>query len=160
MRSLNADTIIALALLALCGAMFAETFTFEIPRMSSFGIRLWPRIVIGTLAVLSLVYLVRSLKQIRAEAGAPFAWRAWLTANRNVLACFGLFALFIATLPIFGMLIGGILFVYILLAIMGDRRSSRQHAINAAIAVISVGGMWAIFTFALRVIMPGGVLNI
>lgn len=160
MRSINADTIIAAALLVLCGAMFAETFTFEIRHLSSFGIRLWPRMIIGTLAVLSFVYLIRSLKRERTEARAPFVWRAWLAANRNVLACFGLFALFIATLPIFGMLIGGILFVYILLTVMGGHGDRRHHAINATVAVVSVGGMWAIFTFALRVIMPGGIFNI
>ncbi len=160
MRSLTADTVIALALLALCGALFADTFSFEIPRMSAFGIRLWPRIVIGTLAALSFVYLLRSLKQGRAEGGEPFAPRAWLKANRNVLACFGLFALFVATLPIFGMLIGGILFVYALLAVMGGHSTLRLHAVNAAIAVVSAGGMWAIFTFALRVIMPGGIFNL
>mgnify|MGYP001565730681 CR=1 FL=1 len=160
MRSINADTVIAIALLALCGALFAETFTFEIPRLSSFGIRLWPRFIIGTLAVLSFIYLIRSLKQGPTEGRAPFVWRAWLAANRNVLACFGLFALFIATLPVFGMLIGGILFVHILLTVMGGQNNVRHHAINAAIAVVSVGGMWAIFTFALRVIMPGGIFNL
>ncbi len=159
MPRINVDTVIAALLLVLSGVLFADTFAFQTPPLHTFSIRTWPRAVVGALAILSFLYLLRSLREPRPASRASFDPRAWIVANRNVLACFGLFAVFVATLPIFGMLIGGILFVYILLALMGGG-TARTHAINAAIAVVSVGGMWALFTFALRVILPGGIFHI
>ena len=159
MRRLNADIIIAALLLVFSGVLLAATFAFQSPPLFHFSIRTWPRAVAGTLGLLSFLYLLRSLRVRRPEGRISFDPRAWISANRNVFACFGLFALFVATLPFLGMLIGGILFVYILLALMGGG-NARTHAVNAAIAAVSVGGMWAVFTFALRVILPGGIFHI
>ena len=159
MRRINADIVIAAGLLVFSGVLFAATFAFTTPPLFYFSIRTWPRAVVGTLGVLSFLYLLRSLRAGRPQGPMAFDPRAWIVANRNVLACFGLFTLFVATLPYLGMLIGGILFVYILLALMGGG-TARTHAVNAAIAVVSVGGMWAIFTFALGAILPGGIFHI
>ena len=52
-----------------------------------------------------------------------------------------------------GILIGGMAFVFALLTALGGFRTWPLHI---AIAVISVGGMWATFTYALRVILPRG----
>ena len=159
MRRINADVIIAAGLMVFSGVLFAATFAFSSPPLFHFSIRTWPRAVVGVLAVLSFLYLLRSLRAARPAGQITFDPRAWLSANRNVLACFGLFALFVASLPYLGMLIGGILFVYILLAVMGGG-DLRTHTFNVAIAVVSVGGMWAIFTFALGAILPGGIFHI
>ena len=159
MRRIDADIIIAALLLVFSGVLLAATFAFQSPPLFHFSIRTWPRAVAGTLGLLSFLYLLRSLRARRPEGRISFDPRAWISANRNVFACFGLFALFVATLPFLGMLIGGILFVYILLALMGGG-NARTHAVNAAIAAVSVGGMWAVFTFALRVILPGGIFHI
>ena len=159
MRRIDADIIIAALLLVFSGVLLAATFAFQSPPLFHFSIRTWPRAVVGALGLLSFLYLLRSLRARRPEGRISFDPRAWISANRNVFACFGLFALFVATLPFLGMLIGGILFVYILLALMGGG-NARTHAVNAAIAAVSVGGMWAVFTFALRVILPGGIFHI
>ncbi|MCC7015670.1 MAG: tripartite tricarboxylate transporter TctB family protein [Rhodospirillales bacterium] len=160
MRRLNADIIIAALLLAFSGILFAATFTFQSPPLFHFSIRTWPRAVAGALAVLSSIYLIQSLAHGGPERREPFIWRAWFAANRNVIICFVLFAFFLATLPIFGMLIGGIMFVYASFALIGGWNDLRTQAINAAVAVVFVGGMWAAFTFALRVILPGGIFHI
>ena len=67
--------------------------------------------------------------------------------------CFVLFGGYLLAIPYVGMLIGGVIFVFALLTALGGVRASLLHA---AIAVISVGGMWAVFTFALEVILPTG----
>ena len=64
-------------------------------------------------------------------------------------------ALFLAPLDYLGMLIGGILFVFLLLNLLGGWRP-KQLAIHGAIAVSTMGAMWAVFTFGLRVILPEG----
>jgi hypothetical protein len=163
MRRLTSDVVIAVLLLALSGALFAATFAFRSPPFFHFDIRTWPRAVVGILAVLSLIYLMQSLARAGREARgpqAPFDARAFFAANRNVIVCFILFAAFLATLPIFGMLIGGFLFVYLLFVLLGGWVDPRTQATNAAVAAVFVGGMWAIFTFALRVILPGGIFHI
>ena len=160
MRRIDADIFIAALLVVFSGVLFAATFAFSTPPLFTFSIRTWPRAIVGALAVLSLIYLVQSLARDGRERRESFVWRAWFAANRNVFICFVLFVLFLATLPIFGMLIGGILFVYTSFALLGGWNDARTQAINAAVAVVFVGGMWAVFTFALRVILPGGIFHI
>ena len=160
MRRIDSDIFIAALLLVFSGILFAATFAFSTPPVFTFSIRTWPRAVVGVLAILSLIYLIQSLARGGRKQRDPFAWRAWLAANRNVVVCFALFVLFLATLPVFGMLIGGIVFVYLSFVFLGGWNDMRTQTINAAVAVVFVGGMWAVFTFALRVILPGGLLHI
>ena len=62
---------------------------------------------------------------------------------------------FLVTLPLLGMLLGGVLFVFFTLTLLGPRevRAVPRHA---AISLGAVGVMWAVFTFALRVFLPAG----
>jgi predicted membrane-bound spermidine synthase len=68
-----------------------------------------------------------------------------------------LFLAFLLTIDFLGMLLGGIVFVFLALSVLGER-TPKQLTIHALVAVISVGAMWAIFTFALRVILPEGTI--
>ena len=58
-------------------------------------------------------------------------------------------------MPTLGMLIGGTLFVFLLLNALGGWHP-KAMALHAAIACIAVGGMWSIFTYSLGVILPPG----
>ena len=51
--------------------------------------------------------------------------------------------------------IGGVLFVFLALTVMGER-TPRAIAIHLVVALATIGVMWAIFTFGLRVILPEG----
>jgi hypothetical protein len=155
MRRLNSDVVIALLLMVLSIVLFTETFTLERVRIAIIGAKLWPRIVVVLLFLLSAIYLIQSLRAPSEAARPPFRVRDWLAANRNIVTVFALYALFVLTLPYLGMLIGGIAFVLATLTAIGDR-GMRAHAVHAAIAIVAVGSMWSIFTFALRVILPGG----
>jgi len=55
------------------------------------------------------------------------------------------------------MLLGGILFVFLALTVMGER-TMRNHLLHATIAIVSVGLMWSIFTYGIGVILPEGEL--
>jgi putative tricarboxylic transport membrane protein len=55
------------------------------------------------------------------------------------------------------MLIGGILLTFCLLTAFGNR-SPRAILLHVAISVVSVGAVWSLFTFALRVYLPEGEL--
>ncbi len=127
------------------------------------GSEVWPQIVLVVATALSLLYLVRSVvsppeagkQSVDDGAGGPGGLKRWYATYRNAIWCFVAFGLFLVTLPYLGMLIGGVLFVFVVLTLLGgwDARTLVTHG---AIALVSVGAMWAIFTFGLRVILPEG----
>jgi predicted membrane-bound spermidine synthase len=62
---------------------------------------------------------------------------------------------YLVTLPYLGSLIGGLAFVFTLMSVLGGW-SPRNLALHALLAVVTVGGMWCIFTFGLGVLLPPG----
>ncbi len=116
--------------------------------------------IVGVLTFLSLIYLVQSIRRGVPEAPAAKATRglgAWIAYWRNVFWVFALFLAYLLTMPWLGMLVGGLTFVFLLLNALGGW-SPDKLALHAAIAAISVGGMWSIFTFGLGVLLPRGEL--
>ncbi len=55
------------------------------------------------------------------------------------------------------MLIGALAFVFLLLNALGGWHP-RKLLLHAVIAVVTVGGMWSLFTYALGVLLPTGSL--
>ena len=160
---INRDTVCAVALLLFCAVFFWSSTTIRDMGYESMGSEVWPQIILGILTVLCLIYLARSLRgplggrrpgfeTAQRPKGTP-----WFGYYRNVIACFALFFAFLVLLPYLGMLLGGILFVFVTLSVLGgwSPRSAISHAV---IAVVTVGGMWALFTYGLRVILPQGEL--
>ena len=155
MSRINPDVVIALALMVLSAALFADTFSYQKVHLSIIGAKLWPRIVLVALFVASAVFLARSLVRAPQARGERWTLSRWLGENRNVIAVFALYVLFLLTLPWLGMLLGGIAFVFAVQTVIG-LGGVRAHLIHAAIAVGAVGGMWAVFTYALGVVLPEG----
>lgn len=156
MRRISADVVIALLLLIICGGLYADTHYYETVPGAIIGSKIWPRVVTFFLGGLSALYLIQSLRAEPAEAAAEKGTVAeWFSANRNVVGCFFLYGLFLISLKWLGMLLGGMLFVFVTLTFLGER-DTKSHLINAAVAVVTIGCMWAIFTFALGVILPQG----
>jgi putative tricarboxylic transport membrane protein len=159
MRRIGPDAIIGCVLLVLSAELYRETFNFRIPPFATMSTGTWPRFVLILLALLSVLLLVQSLLQRlpAAPAGGGPTPDGGVRSHRNALVCFGLFAAFLVSLHWLGMLIAGMAFVFLMQEIMGPR-DFKSRLVHLAIAVVSVGGMWAVFTFALRVILPEGVL--
>ncbi len=162
MKRLNRDTYVAAALLVISGVFFWASFDIRQPDYGVLMPSTWPRIIIGVLAFLSMIFLIQSVGATpsateeadpdrRPGIGGFFAY--W----RNPIICFATFFGFLATLPVLGMLIGGISFVFTLLTLLGGWQR-RDLMVHAAIAVLTVGTMWSIFTFGLGVILPTGII--
>ncbi len=155
---INRDAVVAVILLLISGVFFAATFTIRETSYGTIGSELWPRIVILSLAFFTSVHLIGSLRRGPEEdsdqEGAS-GLGGFFATYRNPIWCFVIFGAFLATLPYLGMLIGGVLFVFVTLTVLGDH-DPRSLAIHGAIALGTVGAMWAVFTFALRVILPEG----
>ena len=161
MTRVNRDLIVAILLVVVCGVFLAASFEIREPNYGQLSPAAWPRAVIGALSVLTLIYLMQSARKglyldgPEEEPGDEPRGRqkGW----RNVFVCFALFLAYLLSMPWLGMLVGGTLFVFMLLNALGGW-SPRMLALHAAVAVVSMGGMWSIFTFALGVILPRGDL--
>ncbi len=170
MRRLNQDTIIALCLLLISGALMVASFDIREPDYGQLSPATWPRVIVIALAVLSLIYLLQSMagtptgvdspeavpgSESSKEQVQPAGAAGFLGYWRNVIWCFSLFLVYLLAMPFLGMLIGGVSFVFLLLNALGGWRP-RQLLVHAAIALAAVGGMWVLFTFGLRVPLPTG----
>ncbi len=157
MGRLSKDALVAIFLLLFCGVFLTASFHIRETNYASLGAEVWPRIVLTVLTLLSMGYLAQSLRHHGGDDELPprGALRSWLHRYQNAFWCFFWFGLFLLGLPYLGMLIGGCLFVYATLTSLG-RRDWRGHGLHALIAVLSVGGMWALFTYGLNVFLPAG----
>src|SRR3990172_6746339 len=162
MRRIGADAIVALLLLVLSAELYRETFNFRVPSFETMSTGTWPRIVLIALAALCIIMLMQSLlwpapiRHLNSE-GEAVVEPGKPVSHRNALICFGMFAAFLLSLHWLGMLIAGVAFVFLMQEFMGPR-DMKSRVVHAAIAFVSVGGMWAVFTFALRVILPEGMI--
>lgn len=156
--ALNRDTVVAMFLLLVSGGLMMASLEIREPDYGQLSPATWPRVIVGALALLSLIYLVRSLRQGPDEVNeaAPKTIAEFLSYWRNVIWCFVLFGGYLLSIPYLGMLVGGVLFVFTLLTALGGIRAWFLHG---AIALVSVGGMWVVFTFALEVLLPRGSLT-
>ena len=155
MSRLNRDAVTALVLLVIIGAFFAASFEIRETAYATIGADVWPRLILAVMLVLTLIYLAQSLRKDDEPRGTGTAAGGLLVRYQNAFWCYALFGLFLVTLPVLGMLLGGILFVFLALTVMGERT---PHAAlrHAAIAIGTIGVMWAIFTFGLGVFLPEG----
>ena len=143
-------------LLIASGLLFRETFDIDSFEMLVMGAAVWPRIVIGVLALLSATLLVQTLHRPSDDGPRePLRPLALIREYRNPLWCYALFAVYLLTIDFFGMLIGTILVVFGIMCAIGPKHP-RTILVNAVIATVSVGLMWALFTFALKLYMPEG----
>ena len=162
MERLNRDAVIAIVLLVFCGVFFWASFDIRQPDYGVLMPSTWPRVVLGALALLSVIYLIQSLRQgadakeEEAPDREPGIW-GWVLYWRNPLWCFGLFFAYLATLPVLGMLIGGVSFVYVLMGVLGGWDGNKPIT-HAAFALGTIGAMWCLFTFGLGVLLPPGMI--
>ena len=162
MRRIGADAIVALLLLVFSAELYRETHNFRVPSFETMSTGTWPRIVLIALAALCIIMLMQSLlwpapiRHLNSE-GEAVVEPGKPVSHRNALICFGMFAAFLLSLHWLGMLIAGAAFVFLMQEFMGPR-DMKSRIVHAAIAFVSVGGMWAVFTFALRVILPEGMI--
>jgi putative tricarboxylic transport membrane protein len=158
--TINRDTLVAIVLLFVCGGLAMASLEIREPDYGQLSPATWPRTIIGVMTVLCFIYLIQSLRQgpDEPDPNAPADLASFLAYWRNVIWIFVLFLGYLLILPAAGMLLGGMAFVFLVLTALGGY-SSRALVLHAVIAVLSVGGMWLLFTYALGVFLPRGELT-
>jgi putative tricarboxylic transport membrane protein len=156
--SLNRDSLVALCLIMVSGGLMLASFEIREPDYGVLSPAAWPRLIISILGVLSVIYLLQSIGMPKEdkEAAPRKSIGEFILYWRNVIAVFTIFALYLAALPYLGMLIGNILFSFILLTILGGWSAILMHLL---ISFGASGGMWLLFTYVLEVFLPRGSLT-
>lgn len=142
----NSDRLAAIFLLIICGVLWFEVLPYSM--LASF----FPKIVIGVLALLSLILLVRS--SIKGE-------KKWLFQGidkKYIIFAVAILVLWIGMIPLLGFLISSIVFFTILVWLMGDKKTNVSSILFAfAVVCCIVTVFYFIFKEILLVPLPGGI---
>ena len=156
MTSNKSDIIIAIFLLCFSGIMINDASNIRDLGFEGMKADAWPRVVLWLLVVMSSVMLGKSYIQLKTEGHKDNnTFQVNFSKFKNAFICFGMFLFFLSTLDYLGMLLGGIAFVFGLLTFLGGF-SLNLIIKHLTISVLSIGFMWMVFTFGLRVILPEG----
>ena len=156
--SFNRDSIAALCLILASGGLMLASLEIREPDYGVLSPATWPRLIIFILGLLSLIYFIQSMRvpPIKASITDRQTLPAFFSYWRNVFYVFIIFGLYLLVLPYVGMLIGNMLFSFILLTALGGWRPIMLHA---CVALMASGGMWLLFTYVLEVFLPRGSLT-
>jgi len=156
MTNNKSDIIIAIFLLCFSGIMINDASNIRDLGFEGMKADAWPRVVLWLLVVMSSVMLGKSYILFKTEGNKDNnTFHVNLSKFKNAIICFGMFLFFLSTLDYLGMLLGGIAFVFGLLTFLGGF-SLNLIIRHFVISVLSIGFMWMVFTFGLRVMLPEG----
>ena len=156
--SLNRDSLVALCLIMVSGGLMLASFEIREPDYGVLSPAAWPRLIIIILGALSVIYLLQSIGMPKQdqEVAPRKTIGEFILYWRNVIAVFTIFGLYLSALPYLGMLIGNILFSFILMTVLGGWNAVLMHLM---VAFGASGGMWLLFTYVLEVFLPRGSLT-
>lgn len=159
MKKLNHDVVIATVTLAGCGLLGWQSLSIRDPGYGTLAPATWPQLVLVLLTVFSAIYFFQSIVAVAPEpvADERRSLGGFFEHYRNPIICYGVYFGFLLTLPVLGALVGGILLVFLLLNVLGGW-SPRALVKHGLIATVSMGFMWTLFSFGLRVILPEGMI--
>ena len=156
MTNNKSDIIIAIFLLCFSGIMINDASNIRYLGLEGMKADAWPRVVLWLLVIISSVMLGKSYLLFKTEGHVGNnTFKVNFAKFKNALICFGMFIFFLSTLDYLGMLLGGILFVFGLLTLLGGF-SPKLIFKHLVISILSIGFMWMVFTFGLRVMLPEG----
>lgn len=156
MPTLTKDRALAIAMLIMVAILYVESGNIRPPTSwQTYGSAMFPRLLLGVIAILSVLILVRSLlngspSQARER---PMAMQ-WLKHNRVVLVLFALFGLYALVLPVLGYLASTLAFLVAAQALLLGVDSRRKWAINLGVSVVLASLVYVIFQFGLNVWLP------
>ena len=142
---MSANRVAAAAVLGVAAALFAFTFGFEkMPEglTGGFGAEAFPRLVLGLIAVLALLL---AFAPSTSGPQPPIPRLAYFTGASLLV--------FMALVPLAGMLPSAFLFQLGLAYLWGERR----HLLVLSIAAVTTALLWAVFVYGFGIQLPKGV---
>ena len=143
---MTSNRVAAAAVIAIAAALFAVTFWFEkMPEgiTRGFGAELFPRLVLGTIIALAVLLL---LLPASSEPLARIPSMVWYSGAALIL--------FMAIVPVIGMLPA----MFVILLALGYLWGERRHLVLWSSAVLLTAAIWGIFVKGFGVQLPKGLL--
>lgn len=143
---MSSNRAAAAAVIAIAAALFAATFWFEqMPEgiTRGFGAELFPRLVLGTIIALAVLL---ALLPASSEPLARIPAMVWYSGAALLL--------FMAIVPVIGMLPA----MFVLLLALGYLWGERRHLVLVSSAVLLTAAIWGIFVKGFGVQLPKGLL--
>ena len=156
---LSRDGISGLVCLAVSLGLLTVTWGLPPATLVPIGPAFYPRVVLGFMALLSLILLgldLRAMRQRQAMAPAAPSSPAAAPNYRLVLATFIEFGLYIALLPYLGFRIATFLFMLALQVTLEWPRTPRRWGLVAIVALGTTAVCYFVFENYLSVLLPRG----
>jgi hypothetical protein len=147
---MSRDGITGLAVLAASLVLFGLTLELKQNPLVPIGPGFYPRIVLGTTAVLAAALLVFDL------AGEKQAREAEAINIGLVLAVFAIFGLYVGALPLVGFRLSTLGFVAALQTALDFPRNKKGWMVIAATALATTLVTYIVFEYYLHVLLPRG----
>lgn len=154
----EAARLISYAVLLVAAVLlYLEASGLPASRWGVLGPGAFPQLVLGALALLSLVAIIDSARKLRTagwpDFGAAVLW--WLRARRLVVFLFVVFALYLWAIPWLGFSLATFVFLLVAQAMLAPR-TWFAAAVGLVIAVLFSYGMNWLFAEVFLVFLPRG----
>jgi len=146
--------LLSIAILAASAVLWIASGDIPGPNSwQTYGSALFPRILIATLAGLTLLLLIRELM----TTGRTNAFReigAWVVTENRILAAMVIFALYIFAMPRIGFIFATLGYLFTTLLLLWHPLDRRRLAVSIILAVIVTFSVYMIFEKALAIRLP------
>jgi len=152
------DGIAGLVVLVVSLALLGLTFRIQSNSLVPVSPAFYPRLVLGTTAVLSflmVVFDVAARRRVQAAA-APAKAAAARPRYDMVVLLFAIFGVYVVALPWLGFRIATVAFLAVMQYAMARPRTPRAWVVLALVALIATAATYYMFEVYLQVLLPRG----
>lgn len=142
-------------------AIFVATFSFKAITVSSVGPGFMPKLAAILLAILSITVILKGVNEIKKQNKKDTMEN---TDNDNVIDKFSviitfvIIAIYITFIEKVGFIIMTALYLFSQMCIL-SMKEQRRLALFAILAVVISIGIYCLFVYAFRLILPAGILG-
>ncbi|UTR12107.1 tripartite tricarboxylate transporter TctB family protein [Evansella sp. LMS18] len=151
---MNRDRIFSICILLFCGLMYMETFNFARGSDLRAGPEVFPRILIGLIAALALIHLIKSFIIKEEKIRQSFNRKEFLGKYWKIIAMFMIFGLYTLFLPILSFITASLIFLFAGQALLMGLRKKKLIITNLAVTFAATFFVYFIFTETLNIWLP------
>lgn len=157
------DRLASIIILAFCAFFYYQTFGISNKNLTGLEATFFPRILLGSIAVLAVLLLIRSFlikKSAAIEDEDKKESQEKMGAWWKVPLIFALFALYILVIDILGFTVSSSLFmaiVYLIAIPVPVKKNMKRHALSIAFLIAVSIALTFVFEQFLQVYLPEGL---
>lgn len=132
---------------------------FKVPVTYSTSHTVFPRIVLGILAILAVILLIQGILKARKENRSFLSWKGtrFFTEHYDKAKLFGTIiglVAYILLMPILGFIPASLLFIFFFNVLYAGRWGKKDLAISLSIAAVETMTVWFIFGYLFEITLP------